>query len=242
MPIKIAVCDDSPEDIRLLSESLYACDPSVELAAYTAGRPLLDDVLDGSCSADIVFLDIYMPGFDGIQTARKLREQNKDVKIVFLSSSGEHYPEAYEVFAFNYLVKPLDRERLRAVLEQAVRELGKDRARKLRFEYKSTAYRVDCRDILLHRKHEPSASVPYGGRWHPAMLWEAGGHPARAARQTLRALPPELRGECLRNHSNAGQSRPHRAVGHRDLEKIHKATKEQYFVYGFSQMGRGERP
>ncbi|MDP4094719.1 MAG: response regulator, partial [Bacillota bacterium] len=102
MPIKIAICDDTMEDIELLSSALYTYDRSFEIITYTNGETLIDEFLDSSLSVDILFLDIYMPGIDGVKTAQKIRGERKDLKIIFISSSKEHYPQAYEVFAFNY--------------------------------------------------------------------------------------------------------------------------------------------
>ncbi len=51
------------------------------------------------------------------------------------------------MFAFNYLVKPFDRERLYEVLDRAIGELGKEHRRKIRVSYKSSVYSIDCRDI-----------------------------------------------------------------------------------------------
>lgn len=148
MPIKIAICDDTPGDIELLSSALCTYDHSFEITTYINGEILIDELKDAGFCADIIFLDIYMPGIDGVETAQKIRADRKNVKIIFLSSSQEHYPHAYEVFAFNYILKPFDRERLYCVLDQAISEIKWERSHKIRFSYKSVMYSVDCRDIL----------------------------------------------------------------------------------------------
>jgi len=146
MPIEIGICDDSAEDIRILSEALYAYDHSFQISAYADGESLLKD-----CSKmlfDIIFLDIYMPGINGIETAGKIRHGMKDTKIIFISSSNDHYPEAYDVFAFNYILKPLNAEKLNRILDQALTETTREHRRHISFSYKSATYRVFCRDIL----------------------------------------------------------------------------------------------
>lgn len=147
MQIKVAICDDSAADIEKLSAALYTYDPSFEIVTYTKGETLIDELPDASPAIDILFLDIYMPGIDGIKTAQKIRDYKKDLKIIFLSSSKEHYPQAYEVFAFNYIIKPFDRKRLYSVMDRAVAETGKERGWKVRVQYKSAVYSVDYRDI-----------------------------------------------------------------------------------------------
>jgi DNA-binding LytR/AlgR family response regulator len=133
--------------MKILSAVLSAYDPSFEIITYADGQTLVDEFMDFDLSVDILFLDIYMPGIDGIKTAQEIRAKRKDVIIVFLSSSKDFYPQAYEVFAFNYIVKPFDRERLYAVLTRALDELGKESGYKIRIQYKGAAHSVDCRDI-----------------------------------------------------------------------------------------------
>lgn len=147
MSVKITICDDVAEDIAQLSDVLSAYDPLFEITSFTSGEMLVDESLDDSFTTDILFLDIYMPGIDGIKTAQEIRARHNDVKIIFLSSSKDHYPQAYEVFAFNYIVKPFNRERLYAVLSRALDELRKESGYKIRIQYKGAAHSVDCRDI-----------------------------------------------------------------------------------------------
>jgi len=148
MPVKITICDDSAEDIVLLSGTLSAYDPLFEITSFTSGKTLVDELMEDSFSSDILFLDIYMPEMDGILTAQKIRSKKKDLKIIFLSSSREHYPQAYEVFAFNYIEKPFREERLYAVLDRALGELRKESGYKISIQYKGAVHNVDCRDIL----------------------------------------------------------------------------------------------
>jgi DNA-binding LytR/AlgR family response regulator len=148
VPVKIIVCDDAAEDIELLSEALHTYDPSFEITAFTSGETMLSEITDSGLDADILFLDIYMPGINGILTAQQICTVRKDLKIIFISSSNEYYPQAYEVFAFNYLLKPFDKVRLYDVLDRALDELRREKACKISFSYKSSSYSVDCRDIL----------------------------------------------------------------------------------------------
>ena len=148
MTIKITICDDIAEDIAILSGMLSTYDPLFEITSFTSGKTLVDELIDDSFSADILFLDIYMPEMDGIQTAQEIRSKKKDLKIIFLSSSRDYYPQAYEVFAFNYIVKPFGEERLYAVLDRALAELRKEKGYKINIQYKGAVHNVDCRDIL----------------------------------------------------------------------------------------------
>lgn len=68
---------------------------------------------------DILFLDIRMPGMNGMELARKVREKNQDIVIVFTTGMTDYIQEGYEVEAMHYLLKPLEREKVEACLERA---------------------------------------------------------------------------------------------------------------------------
>ncbi|MDE6975851.1 MAG: LytTR family DNA-binding domain-containing protein [Lachnospiraceae bacterium] len=71
-------------------------------------------------SFDVVFLDIIMRELDGIKTAQIFRERAFDKILIFVSSSREYVFEAYDVEAFQYLLKPVDDRKLKSVLQKAV--------------------------------------------------------------------------------------------------------------------------
>ena len=104
MPTRIAICDDTADDIAQLKEALYNYDPTYDIISYTDGQTLIADFMNNKHAIDILFLDICMPGTDGIKTAEKIRSIKKDIIIVFVTSSRDYYSQAYEVFAFNYWI------------------------------------------------------------------------------------------------------------------------------------------
>ena len=152
--IRIGICDDNPEDIRALSKALYAYEPSFQITTYPDGKSLLEDCEDPDLLFDLLFLDINMPGMNGIATAGKIRGHFLDVKIIFISSSNEHYPEAYDVFAFNYMIKPVNPGKLRLILDQAMAGMIVERRQKFFFSYKNVNYQIFVRDILYMESNE----------------------------------------------------------------------------------------
>ena len=76
---------------------------------------------------DIVFLDIEMPGMDGISLAKKLRELSEDVYIVFLTGHVEYAIKGYEVNALRYLTKPASEENVREVLEHVIKKQSSEK-------------------------------------------------------------------------------------------------------------------
>jgi len=238
MSIRIAICDDKAEDIRQLSEALYEYNASFDIKTYTDGQTLLDDILDYKLAVDIIFLDIYMPGIDGIRTAETIRGERKDIRIIFITSSSEHYSHAYEVFAYNYILKPLDMEKLYRVLDEALQEIKKENNQKIHISYKSKVYSVDYRDILYIESRDKFI-----------LFHKADGDILQCYGKLdafERELPPELFIRCHKsfivnashitemggNYFRIGQ------VVISISKKNLKPAKEQYYAFLFSHMGR----
>ncbi len=69
-------------------------------------------------SYDMIFLDIQMPGINGMEIARKIRETDGEVKLVFTTGITDYMQEGYEVEAVRYLLKPINREKLWQCLDR----------------------------------------------------------------------------------------------------------------------------
>ena len=107
--MKIAVCDDEVEFLNSACSMILKWakkhDIHVKLYRFDNGDDLIN-IHKKECM-DIIFLDIVMPLFNGIDTAKELRSENHNVPIVFLTSSREFAVESYEVKALNYLLMSL---------------------------------------------------------------------------------------------------------------------------------------
>lgn len=121
--LSIAVCDDEildccniAKDIRTVLEGTKT---QFMIRQFNNGKDLLQAIE----AFDIIFLDIMMYGMNGMKTAQLLRNKAFDKILIFISSSREYVFEAYEVEAFQYLVKPVDNNKLKRVLQRAVGKL-----------------------------------------------------------------------------------------------------------------------
>ena len=74
----------------------------------------------------IILLDILLPLLNGMDTARELRQYDKTVKIIFLTSSPEFALESYDVKAYSYLLKPVTYEKLEETLNECVKTFAID--------------------------------------------------------------------------------------------------------------------
>ena len=120
--MKIALVDDEPAFLEEMSGLCrdFAAENRLrlEISAFTGAQEFLTAYREEGFS--LVFLDIYMSGLSGIDAARQLREQDSACLLVFLTSSPDFMPDAFSCHAFDYLVKPLSRERAFRVLGDAM--------------------------------------------------------------------------------------------------------------------------
>jgi DNA-binding LytR/AlgR family response regulator len=125
MTLKIAACDDHSRDRERLCTMLLKLCPDAKLEAFSSGEALLWQLADGK-HFDLYFLDIFMDGISGIETARSIRSKDDDALIVFVSTSDDFYRESYDLFAFHYLIKPVTGEKLSPVLRRAQEQFRRD--------------------------------------------------------------------------------------------------------------------
>lgn len=120
--LSIAVCDDMPvECVDIANQiELILKQMNIEfvIKRFFGGQELLGS----EESFDIIFLDIKMPEINGMNLAKKLRSQEKQSLIIFVTAFSQYVFDAYDVEAFHYLVKPIKHEKLKRVLEKAVRK------------------------------------------------------------------------------------------------------------------------
>lgn len=111
---RIAICDDVAIEREILGTLLHKYDAELVIHQFSCG----EDLLNSRESFDLVFLDIYMNGLTGMETARALHLRNNSLPIVFLTASADFAVESYEIHAFDYIVKPLQPQRLKTVWER----------------------------------------------------------------------------------------------------------------------------
>ena len=126
---RIIILEDVAEHAQQLTALLRAyekkrADVSFEIKHYDSSRRF---IMDYACNADLLFLDIQMPGENGLQAAMKVREIDHKVMIIFTTSAAQYALAGYEVQAFDYMLKPLKAEMFEAKLSRALRVLGYNR-------------------------------------------------------------------------------------------------------------------
>src|SRR5699024_3141440 len=125
------------------SSDLY----EVQIELYSDGKELLEDFESG-IGLDLIFLDIEMKQVDGIETARKIREKDYHILIVYVSSYEQYLMQLFEVEPFRFLKKPLQREQLEDVFLKAQKRIEEKQKSYYRFQFGKTVIQVLQKDIL----------------------------------------------------------------------------------------------
>ena len=97
---------------------------------------------------DVIFLDISMRGQNGMELARQIREKEKDVILVFVTSDASYVFDGYEVGAYRYLMKPLDEEKLWEILDYARTQKEVEEENYILVKKDSQSVRVNLKDII----------------------------------------------------------------------------------------------
>lgn len=145
--IRIGICDDSS---AFLHQTKFMIDhwdnqpQNITAELFENGDALIQAHTEHPF--DIILLDVIMPLLNGMETARELREKDKTVKIVFLTSSVDFAVDSYTVKASNYLLKPVNPSKLFACLDELISEI-QSTARCIAVRSVDATHRVRISDI-----------------------------------------------------------------------------------------------
>lgn len=108
----------------------------------------VDFISDYQSVYDIVLMDIEMPMMDGLETARRLREMDENVVLIFVTNMAQQAINGYEVNAVNFLVKPVSYFKFKNALGKVIGRIDMERNDVITIRAKEFFYRLSVREII----------------------------------------------------------------------------------------------
>jgi two-component system LytT family response regulator len=169
MELKVIVCDDEMGMRTVLKKAVEKVDGFKVIGEAQDGEETI--MLVDRLRPDVVFVDIEMPKLSGLECAKKIADIDPKIIIIFATGYNEYMGEAFEVYAFDYIVKPFKIERIYKTLEKiketnhlkeesADRIIPKEkRLDKIPVKNKEGLSFIDTKDIIMIQREERSTVI-----------------------------------------------------------------------------------
>ena len=161
MAYRVAIVDDSSTDAEFVRGILNSWadqrQANIQAELFPSAEAFLFRYAEDK-NWDILLLDIEMGAMDGVTMAKRVRQDNEAVQIVFITGYSDYIAEGYEVAALHYLMKPVNREKLLMVLDRAM-EKRKQEERCLNLEAYGEMVRIPFYEIRYLDVHQNYVTV-----------------------------------------------------------------------------------
>ena len=166
--LRVLIADDDMGMRTIMRKIVERVEDIVLVAEAGDGKTALD--LAEKLKPDVVFLDVEMPEMTGVECARAIQDMNPNIIIIFATAHDSYMGDAFEVYAFDYLVKPFKVERVIQTLERARERLLSRAGRsvaapstrpralsgRMMLRHRDGVTFVDLQDILLIQREDRS--------------------------------------------------------------------------------------
>ena len=146
----ICYCEDESAQAKVFSIKIDQWAKNKNIAVHTDLFESAEEYLFQAeqNTYDVIFLDISMRGQNGMELARQIREKEKDVVLVFVTSDASYVFDGYEVGAYRYLMKPVDEKKLWEILDYARMQREVEEENYILVKKDSQSVRVNLNDVL----------------------------------------------------------------------------------------------
>ena len=152
--MKIAILDDEQIYQELIRQEVCTVFRNMEcIRQYADSKALLDDLANGE-SFELYFLDVEMPGLNGMAVARNIRRQDTAAHIIFITAFAKYAVDSYDVRAYQYILKSQLEEKLPKVLRHIAEELHVLEEEYYVIDNSACYARIACKDILYIYKEK----------------------------------------------------------------------------------------
>ncbi len=148
--LRTAICDDdlvfSCRLEEMLSEAVSDMGMQAEIETFGDGSTLLE-AFSIKNRYDIIFMDIEMEKMDGISTARRIRQMDRNVLLIYITCYEQRFRELFEVEAFRFLSKPVNQKILYRYLQEAYERIN-EKNELFQYTYRKETHKVAVSDIV----------------------------------------------------------------------------------------------
>lgn len=150
--MKVAICDDDLNYCGILEGYLLKISEkyinlTVDIDVYQSGEEMLRMIEIENMRPQILFLDMEMAQMNGIETARKLRNKDRNMLIIYVTSYDKYTMDSFEVSPFRYLLKPVDYEKIEQVFSAAVDDILNNHV-SLFFKRNNEQIQINCEEVI----------------------------------------------------------------------------------------------
>lgn len=158
--IKVAICDDNLEILNQLKSHIEEKEPQWQVDAFQNGFILEEQLKKNLYS--LYFLDIELGDMNGYCLSKKIRKKDASALIIFVSSHSEYACEAFEVDAFRFLRKPINKEKVVEAIEKA-KEIVHTQNYQFHYNYKGNGmdYQVKLANILYFERKQRIVKIHF---------------------------------------------------------------------------------
>ena len=149
--IRIGICDDdvgARDALRLAVERLLREEEEPAIYEFSSGEGVIGWLKNHSGELDVLFLDVELSGISGMEAAQRIREKDSGLMIVFVTGYSDFVFDGYSVGAVDYLVKPVNKNKLEQTLTRVKKVLSDRNPQTFVIKNADGMYRILKKDIL----------------------------------------------------------------------------------------------
>lgn len=147
--IRIAIVEDEPTErdrIKVYLEEIAQEDQTqFDIEQYSSGMAF---VMSGMKDYDLVLMDIDMPNLNGIETAKALRKVDQSATLIFVTNMAQYAISGYEVNAFDFILKPVNRYSFAIKIKRAISRTAKKNDNAIQIKMDGTIFLVHMYQIM----------------------------------------------------------------------------------------------
>lgn len=155
--LKVIIVDDEKQMRFVLKKALLKISNIEVLGEASNGKEAID-LVEG-LKPDGVFIDVEMPNMDGIEAAKHILDIQPKIMLVFITAHQQYMPQAFELYAFDYMIKPFKLERLRQTINRMITTNSPTEVKTLLVKNREETSVLDQNDIILIQRENRNTVI-----------------------------------------------------------------------------------